>query len=109
MYGEGGGKVWGEQSAAAAAALAAAGAKPYEPLVQGPPGSRIFLGGLAPSTTVPAVMAAFRKFGEIIEPPVLRGTFGFVQYNSAESAMLAVREMNLVMFKGAKISTFETF
>eukprot|EP00177_Eucheuma_denticulatum_P003564 GFKZ01006451.1.p1 GENE.GFKZ01006451.1~~GFKZ01006451.1.p1 ORF type:complete len:1099 (-),score=115.56 GFKZ01006451.1:882-4178(-) len=56
-----------------------------------PENSRVFIGNLASeNTTVKEIIDVFEKYGELIEEPVLRRSFGFVQYSSAESARRAV-------------------
>lgn len=56
-----------------------------------PENARVFIGNLASeNTTVKEIIDVFEKYGELIEEPVLRRSFGFVQYNSAESARRAV-------------------
>lgn len=56
-----------------------------------PDNARVFIGNLASEyTTKDEIIEVFSKYGELIEEPVLRRSFGFVQYNCAESARKAV-------------------
>lgn len=56
-----------------------------------PKNARVFVGNLASEfTNVNEMTSIFYKYGELIEEPVLRRSFGFIQYASAESASRAV-------------------
>ncbi|PXF47648.1 Heterogeneous nuclear ribonucleoprotein C [Gracilariopsis chorda] len=57
-----------------------------------PKNARVFIGNLASEYTSPReIVEIFHKYGTLIEEPVLRRSFGFVQYSTAESASLAVK------------------
>lgn len=80
------------------------GQQPFAPYNPGPPprnlpktakhrpkNARVFVGNLASEFTTPQEMIKiFYKYGELIEEPVLRRSFGFIQYSSPESASRAV-------------------
>lgn len=56
-----------------------------------PRNARVFVGNLASEFTNPFEMVKiFYKYGELIEEPVLRRSFGFIQYGNAEAATRAV-------------------
>jgi hypothetical protein len=56
-----------------------------------PPNSRIFLGNLASeSTTANDLRRIFGVYGNIIEEPVIRRSFGFIQYDNPEAARAAI-------------------
>eukprot|EP00871_Galdieria_phlegrea_P000442 jgi/Galph1/1399/GphlegSOOS_G93.1 len=56
-----------------------------------PPNSRVFIGNLASErTTVEELISVFRKYGTLIEEPVIRRSFGFVQYDNEASAYQAI-------------------
>lgn len=56
-----------------------------------PENARVFIGNLASEyTDIYEIIKVFHKYGTLIEEPVLRRSFGFVQYSSAESAKAAV-------------------
>lgn len=56
-----------------------------------PPGARVFVGNLAAEfTSVPELSEIFKKYGPLIEEPVLRRSFGFIQYGRSEDALAAV-------------------
>ena len=56
-----------------------------------PKNARVFVGNLASEFTTPQEMIKiFYKYGELIEEPVLRRSFGFIQYSNPESASRAV-------------------
>lgn len=56
-----------------------------------PPNSRIFLGNLASEkTSLAELMQIFSRYGRIIEEPVIRKSFGFIQYDNPESARAAI-------------------
>ncbi len=71
---------------------------------------KLFIGGLAWKTDDSSLQAAFTPFGEIMEARVVldretgrsRG-FGFVTYNSEESAEAAAKEMDGKMLDGRAI------
>lgn len=57
-----------------------------------PKNARVFIGNLASEYTSPRqIVEIFHKYGTLIEEPVLRRSFGFVQYSTAEAASLAVK------------------
>lgn len=56
-----------------------------------PENARVFIGNLASEyTDIFEIIKVFHKYGTLIEEPVLRRSFGFVQYSSAEAAKAAV-------------------
>lgn len=56
-----------------------------------PADSRVFIGNLASErTTVAELVSIFSKYGTLIEEPVIRRSFGFVQYDNADSAYAAI-------------------
>ncbi|GJD10866.1 hypothetical protein Gasu2_50320 [Galdieria sulphuraria] len=56
-----------------------------------PADSRVFIGNLASErTTVAELVSIFSKYGNLIEEPVIRRSFGFVQYDNADSAYRAI-------------------
>lgn len=56
-----------------------------------PPNSRIFLGNLASEkTTIAELIQIFSRYGRIIEEPVVRKSFGFIQYDNPDSARAAI-------------------
>jgi len=56
-----------------------------------PADSRVFIGNLASErTTVAELVSIFSKYGNLTEEPVIRRSFGFVQYDNAESAYRAI-------------------
>ena len=67
-------------------------------------GSRIFVGNFA-SDKVPAseLEALFVKFGRLVEPPVIRRRFAFIQFDNPESAHRAIREATGTMMAGLPI------
>ncbi|KAJ1491586.1 hypothetical protein T484DRAFT_1882565, partial [Baffinella frigidus] len=66
-----------------------------------PPDSRVFVGNLAADkTSVAELEGLFRKYGRLGEPPILRRSFGFVQYEESRSAQDAVRALNGAMVGG---------
>ncbi|KAI0557731.1 hypothetical protein FGB62_269g08 [Gracilaria domingensis] len=57
-----------------------------------PKNARVFIGNLASEyTSAREIVEIFHKYGTLIEDPVLRRSFGFVQYSTAEAASLAVK------------------
>lgn len=64
----------------------------YQPAtVAPPPNSRIFLGNLASEkTSVGELLQIFSRYGHIVEEPVIRKSFGFVQYDNPDSARAAI-------------------
>jgi hypothetical protein len=72
--------------------------------IQFPPNCRVFLGNLAAERTTPAEIAAiFCKYGKLGEEPLLRRSFGFVQYENPEAAQAAIRGAQGVEVGGLKI------
>ncbi|GJQ11836.1 hypothetical protein GpartN1_g3627.t1 [Galdieria partita] len=56
-----------------------------------PADSRVFIGNLASErTTVAELVSIFSRYGNLIEEPVIRRSFGFVQYDNADSAYRAI-------------------
>lgn len=56
-----------------------------------PENARVFIGNLASEyTDIHDIIKIFHKYGTLIEEPVLRRSFGFVQYSTAEAAKAAV-------------------
>lgn len=56
-----------------------------------PENARVFIGNLASEYTTPSdIVKVFHKYGTLIEEPVLRRSFGFVQYSTADAAKAAV-------------------
>ena len=64
-----------------------------------PNNARVFVGNLASEfTNAEEMTRIFYKYGELIEEPVLRRSFGFIQYATAEAAARAVKgEQGLVI------------
>ncbi|CAN8070762.1 unnamed protein product [Agarophyton chilense] len=64
-----------------------------------PKNARVFIGNLASEyTSSKEIVEIFHKYGTLIEEPVLRRSFGFVQYSTAEAASLAVmHEQNRII------------
>jgi hypothetical protein len=69
--------------------------------------TKLFVGGLGPSTTAADLRAFFSRFGELVEAVVVpnRSTgqsrgFGFVSYQSATAADAAIKEMNGIELDG---------
>jgi hypothetical protein len=69
--------------------------------------TKLFVGGLGPSTTAGDLRTFFSRFGELVEAVVIpnRSTgqsrgFGFVSYQSATAADAAIKEMNGVELDG---------
>ena len=57
-----------------------------------PPNCRVFIGNLATEKTSPQEVASiFQKFGRLAEEPLLRRSFGFVQFETPEAAQAAIR------------------
>ena len=57
--------------------------------VQFPPDSRVFVGNLAADkTSVAELEGLFRKYGRLGEPPILRRSFGFVQFEEPRCAQV---------------------
>lgn len=57
-----------------------------------PPNSRIFVGNLATEfTSVEELASIFERYGPLTEEPVVRRSFGFIQFGKAEHALAAVR------------------
>lgn len=57
-----------------------------------PDNARVFIGNLASEyTSCEDIVSIFQKYGHLIEEPVLRRSFGFVQYSTAEAALKAVK------------------
>eukprot|EP00178_Gracilaria_changii_P011997 TRINITY_DN338_c0_g1_i1.p1 TRINITY_DN338_c0_g1~~TRINITY_DN338_c0_g1_i1.p1 ORF type:complete len:1149 (+),score=125.36 TRINITY_DN338_c0_g1_i1:1828-5274(+) len=57
-----------------------------------PKNARVFIGNLASEyTSAKEIVEIFHRYGTLIEEPVLRRSFGFVQYSTAEAASLAVK------------------
>jgi len=57
-----------------------------------PPNSRVFIGNLASENlTKQEVVDVFEKYGRLVEEPVMRRSFGFVQYSSQAPAAEAIR------------------
>lgn len=56
------------------------------------PNCRLFLGNLASEkTSKEELRDIFGKYGNIIEDPVLRRSFGFIQYDSSTAALEAIK------------------
>lgn len=56
-----------------------------------PENARVFIGNLASEYTTPSdIVKVFHKYGTLIEEPVLRRSFGFVQYSTSDAAKAAV-------------------
>jgi RNA recognition motif-containing protein len=69
--------------------------------------TKLFVGGLSPSTTANDLRTAFARFGELAEVVVVpdRATgqsrgFGFVSYRSSSAADEAINEMNGIELDG---------
>jgi RNA recognition motif-containing protein len=61
------------------------------PISEKLPNCRIFLGNLASEKTSKAELRQiFSRYGKIIEEPVLRRSFGFIQYDNPSSAQRAI-------------------
>jgi RNA recognition motif-containing protein len=72
--------------------------------VQFPPNCRVFIGNLAAERTSPAEIAAiFSKYGKLAEEPLLRRSFGFVQYDNPDAAQAAIHGAQGVEVGGLKI------
>jgi RNA recognition motif-containing protein len=71
------------------------------------PNCRIFIGNLASEKTSKEEIARiFGKYGQIVEEPVLRKSFGFVQYNNPQSAIAAINGENGRLIGGLRIGIF---
>ena len=69
-----------------------------------PPRSRIFLGNLASEkTSKEELYSIFRKYGNIVEDIVIRKSFGFVQYDNADSALAAIAGENGRIIGGMRL------
>jgi hypothetical protein len=74
-----------------------------------PPNSRIFIGNLPSEKTSKAELEQiFRKYG-IVYDVILRRSFGFVQFDSAESAIRAIEGEQGRIIGGLKIGRFRYF
>jgi len=64
----------------------------------------VFIGNLATEkTTVSEIERIFCKHGRLAEPPVLRRSFGFVQYDEPRAATIAIERENGTMIGGLRI------
>ena len=82
------------------------------PLSERLPKCRIFLGNLASEKTSKGELRnIFAKYGNIIEDPVLRRSFGFIQYDNPESALKAIEGEQGRIIGGMKLgmSQLSTF
>lgn len=69
-----------------------------------PPNCRIFLGNLASEkTSAQELKEIFGKYGEIVEEPVMRRSFGFIQYNNPSSASAAIAGENGRLIGGVRL------
>ena len=64
----------------------------------------MFIGNLATEkTTIPEIEKIFAKHGRLAEPPVLRRSFGFVQFDDPRAAAVAIERENGTMIGGLRI------
>uniref|UniRef100_A0A7S4IB38 RRM domain-containing protein n=1 Tax=Vannella robusta TaxID=1487602 RepID=A0A7S4IB38_9EUKA len=69
-----------------------------------PPNCRLFIGNLASERTSKSELRSiFSKYGDIIEEPVIRRCFGFVQFDNPESAQQAIHNENGRLIGNMKI------
>jgi RNA recognition motif-containing protein len=74
-----------------------------------PPNSRIFIGNLPSEKTSKAELEQiFSKYGKVYDV-ILRRSFGFVQFDSAESAIRAIEGEQGRIIGGLKIGRFHYF
>lgn len=71
--------------------------------------SRIFIGNLKTEATTPEeIVSIFSKYGNIIEEPVFRRSFGFVQFDNERSAAEAIASENGRIVAGMPIGMVST-
>lgn len=71
------------------------------------PNCRIFIGNLASECTSKSELRnIFSKYGTITEEPIIRRSFGFVQYEDEESAQKAIENENGRLIGDMKIGHF---
>ena len=69
-----------------------------------PPNCRVFIGGLASERTSPQEIARiFEKYGRLAEEPMIRKTFGFVQYLDERCARAAIEQEQGTIIGGLPI------
>lgn len=79
-----------------------------EPNPDRPPNSRIFVGNLASEkTTKNELLELFGKYGKVIEEPVIRRSFGFIQFDCHESAKKAIEGEQGREIGGMKLGSFD--
>lgn len=70
------------------------------------PNCRIFIGNLASECTSKLELRnIFSKYGNITEEPIIRRSFGFVQYDNEESAQHAIKGENGRLIGDMKIGS----
>lgn len=71
-----------------------------------PPNCRLFIGNLASEKTSAAELKEiFGKYGAVVEEPVMRRSFGFVQYDNPASAQAAIAGENGRLIGGVRLGT----
>ena len=77
------------------------------PLLERPLNSRIFLGNLASERTSKSELRRiFEPYGRIIEDPVVRRSFGFIQYDNTQSAQRAIAAEQGRMIGGMRLGSY---
>lgn len=77
-----------------------------QPVAQWPPNCRLFLGNLASEkTSAQELREIFGKYGRVVEEPVLRRSFGFIQYDNPEAAAAAIAAENGRLIGGVRLGT----
>ena len=72
--------------------------------LQFPPACRVFIGNLATEkTNAREIEGIFAKYGRLAEPPVLRRSFGFVQFDDPRAAQAAIEREQGTMIGGLKV------
>lgn len=79
-------------------------------------GKKIFIGGLNYSTTEDSLKAEMSRFGEVVALRIVtdhetgksRG-FGFVTFDTSESAQKAIDNLDNQLFEGCRIGVKEAF
>lgn len=74
-----------------------------------PENCRVFIGNLASEKTSPEELKAiFGKYGNIVEEPVLRRSFGFIQYDNPVSVRKAIESENGRQIGGMRIGILQS-
>ena len=72
--------------------------------LQFPPACRVFIGNLATEkTNAREIEGIFAKYGRLAEPPVLRRSFGFVQFDDPRAAQAAIEREQGTMIGGLRV------